>query len=109
MRMESIEYYALVSMYTHGLLGQANELTCDQVDRLIQRRTNSGIMTGGRPLVPQLQRRRRARLRELRLSLRGRSDGSAERLFRAPPSRMRRSRSLRSFGRFWPTRTSIKR
>ena len=50
MRMESIEYYALVSMYTHGLLGQANELTCDQVDRLIQRRTNSGIMTGGRPL-----------------------------------------------------------
>ena len=30
MRMESIEYYALVSMYTHGLLGQANELTCDR-------------------------------------------------------------------------------
>lgn len=50
MRMESVEYYALVSMYTNGLIGQANELTCDQVDRLIERRTNSGIMTGGRPL-----------------------------------------------------------
>lgn len=50
MRMESIEYYALVSMYTHGLIGKANELTCEQVDRLIERRTNSGITTGGRPL-----------------------------------------------------------
>lgn len=49
MRMESIEYYALVSMYTRGLIGHANELTCDQVDRLIERRTNSGITTGGRP------------------------------------------------------------
>lgn len=50
MRMESVEYYALVSMYTNGLIGQVNELTCDQVDRLIERRTNSGITTGGRPL-----------------------------------------------------------
>lgn len=50
MRMESIEYYALVSMYTNGLIGQANELTCEQVDRLIERRTNSGVTTGGRPL-----------------------------------------------------------
>ncbi len=50
MRMESIEYYALVSMYTKGLIGQANELTCEQVERLIERRTNSGILTGGRPL-----------------------------------------------------------
>ena len=50
MRMESVEYYALVSMYTNGLIGEAHELTCDQVDRLIERRTNSGIYTGGRPL-----------------------------------------------------------
>lgn len=50
MRMESVEYFALVSMYTHGLIGQANELTCDQVDRLIERRTRSGVTTGGRPL-----------------------------------------------------------
>lgn len=50
MRMESVEYYALVSMYTNGLIGEAHELTCDQVDRLIERRTNSGIHTGGRPL-----------------------------------------------------------
>ncbi len=50
MRMESIEYYALVSMYTKGLIGQVNELTCEQVDRLIERRTRDGITTGGRPL-----------------------------------------------------------
>ena len=50
MRMESIEYYALVSMYTKGLIGQVHELTCDQVDRLIERRTRDGITTGGRPL-----------------------------------------------------------
>lgn len=49
MRMESVEYYATVSMYTGNIIGQANELTCDQVDRLIERRTNSGILTGGRP------------------------------------------------------------
>lgn len=49
MRMESIEYYALVSMYTRGLIGQVHELTCDQVDRLIERRTRDGITTGGRP------------------------------------------------------------
>lgn len=50
MRMESVEYYATVSMYTRGLIGQANELTCEQVDRLIDRRVNDGITTGGRPL-----------------------------------------------------------
>ena len=49
MRMESVEYYATVSMYTSNIIGQANELTCEQVDRLIERRTNSGITTGGRP------------------------------------------------------------
>ena len=49
MRMESVEYYALVSMYTKGLIGQVNELTSAQVERLIERRTNSGITTGGRP------------------------------------------------------------
>ena len=49
MRMESVEYYATVSMYTGNIIGQANELTCEQVDRLIERRTNSGITTGGRP------------------------------------------------------------
>ena len=50
MRMESVEYYATVSMYTGNIIGQANELTCEQVDRLIERRKNSGITTGGRPL-----------------------------------------------------------
>lgn len=50
MRMESIEYYATVSMYTRGLIGQVNELTCAQVDRLVQRRIDSGLPSGGRPL-----------------------------------------------------------
>ncbi len=50
MRMESVEHYALLSMYARGLLGQANELTSEQVDRLIERRTNDGITTGGRPI-----------------------------------------------------------
>ena len=50
MRMESIEYYATVCMYTHGLIGQVNELTCAQVDRLVQRRVDTGLPSGGRPL-----------------------------------------------------------
>ena len=32
------------------ILGAGTVLTCEQVDRLIERRKNSGITTGGRPL-----------------------------------------------------------
>ena len=72
MRMESLEYYALVSMYTHGLIGQANELTCDQVDRLIERRRA--------PPLPQLRRGRHPRLRQMRFpGGGGRAEGAAER------------------------------
>ncbi len=50
MRMESLEYYALVDLYTYGFPGHANELTRSQIDCLIERRKNDGILTGGRPL-----------------------------------------------------------
>jgi L-fuculose-phosphate aldolase len=49
MRMESLEYYALVTMYTGNIIGRANELSCEQVDRLVEARTNLGISSGGRP------------------------------------------------------------
>lgn len=49
-RMESLEYYALVMMYTGSIIGQANELSCEQVDRLVDTRTKLGIRTGGRPV-----------------------------------------------------------
>jgi L-fuculose-phosphate aldolase len=48
-RMESLEYYAMVTMYT-GIIGQANELSCRQVDKLVDARTRLGITTGGRPV-----------------------------------------------------------
>lgn len=34
-RMESLEYYAKVTMYTESVIGRANELSCGQVDRLM--------------------------------------------------------------------------
>ncbi len=49
MRMESLEYYATVTLYTGYLIGRANELTGAQVDQLIKTRTGLGILTGGRP------------------------------------------------------------
>lgn len=48
-RMESLEYYAQITMYTTGLLRQASELTDSQIDRLLETRASLGITTGGRP------------------------------------------------------------
>ena len=50
MRMESLEYYALLTMYTGSIIGQANELSREQVDRLVETRTKLGITAGGRPV-----------------------------------------------------------
>ncbi len=50
MRMESLEYFALIDLYTYGAPGHATVLTRAQIDRLIERRANDGILTGGRPL-----------------------------------------------------------
>ncbi len=46
MRMESLEFFATVSLYTK-VIGQVHELTGPQIDRLIERRQNSGVTTGG--------------------------------------------------------------
>lgn len=50
MRMESLEYYAQVTMYTGSVLGRANELTERQIDQLIETRSRLGITAGGRPV-----------------------------------------------------------
>ena len=50
MRMESLEYYALLTMYTGSIIGQANELSREQVDRLVETRSRLGIPAGGRPV-----------------------------------------------------------
>ncbi len=49
-RMESIEYYAKITMYTDYIIGHANELSCGQVDKLMDTRQRLGITTGGRPI-----------------------------------------------------------
>ncbi len=48
-RMESLEYYATVTMYSRSIIGRANELSCGQVDKLLDTRERLGITTGGRP------------------------------------------------------------
>lgn len=53
-RMESLEYYATVMMYTGSIIGQANELSCEQVDKLVDTRTKLGIHTGGRPVCQNI-------------------------------------------------------
>jgi len=54
-RLESLEYYATVLMYTGKIIGQANELSCNQVKELITIREKLGITSGGIPpcsLIP---------------------------------------------------------
>lgn len=48
-RLESLEYYATVLMYTGNIIGKANVLSCNQVSDLMQIRQNLGIATGGVP------------------------------------------------------------
>lgn len=48
-RMESLEYYAQVTLNTVFLLGRANELSKEQVDRLVAQRERMGVHRGGRP------------------------------------------------------------
>lgn len=50
MRMESLEYYALLTMYTHSIIGQANKLSREQVDQLVETRIKLGVTAGGRPV-----------------------------------------------------------
>lgn len=48
-RLESMEYYATILMYTGRIIGKQNELSCGQVDELIQIRKVLGINSGGIP------------------------------------------------------------
>ena len=48
-RLESMEYYATILMYTGRVLGKQNELSCKQVDELLHIRQVLGITTGGIP------------------------------------------------------------
>lgn len=50
-RLESLEYYATVLMYTGNIICKANELSDNQVLQLLQIRNNLGIHLGGRPPV----------------------------------------------------------
>lgn len=48
-RMESLEHYATMMMYTSKIIGSHNILNSSQVDTLIELRTSMGIQNGGRP------------------------------------------------------------
>lgn len=48
-RLESLEYYATLMMYTGNIIGKANELNCSQVSRLMEIREKLGINSGGTP------------------------------------------------------------
>jgi len=51
-RLESIEYYATILMYTGNIIGRQNLLSCDQVNKLLEIRQKLGITTGGIPPCP---------------------------------------------------------
>ncbi len=48
-RLESLEHYAMIIMYTCHIIGKANVLSCKQVNELIKIREKMGITSGGVP------------------------------------------------------------
>ena len=48
-RLESMEHYATIMMYTSNIIGKCNILTCDQITPLIETRKKMGITGGGVP------------------------------------------------------------
>ncbi len=48
-RLEAVEYYATIMMYTGNIIGKQNPLTCEQVKPLLKIRENLGIKGGGVP------------------------------------------------------------
>lgn len=54
-RLESLEYYATVLMYTGNIIGKANELSSKQISQLVEIRRKLGINTGGTPKVKDLE------------------------------------------------------
>ena len=51
-RLESIEYYAYITMLTEKVIGHSNPLNREQIDALVAMRTKFGIMAGGYPAIP---------------------------------------------------------
>ncbi|MFE4524170.1 class II aldolase/adducin family protein [Cytobacillus firmus] len=49
-RMESLEHYALMLMYSEHIIQKSNELNADQIAELIKIRKKMGIHTGGIPV-----------------------------------------------------------
>ena len=48
-RLEALEHYAMVLMYTGNVIGKANVLSCDQVQELLEIRKKLGSTAGGIP------------------------------------------------------------
>lgn len=48
-RLESLEHYAMILMYTGNIIGKANVLSCEQIRELIKIREKLGIYSGGVP------------------------------------------------------------
>lgn len=48
-RMESLEHYAMMHMYTTNIMNKSNELDCNQIADLVEIRHKMGIKTGGVP------------------------------------------------------------
>jgi 5-methylthioribose kinase len=48
-RLESLEYYATVTMNTHSIIGKAQVLDAEEVSKLIDLREKFGITSGGLP------------------------------------------------------------
>ena len=55
-RMESLEHYALMLMYSNNIINKTNELNCAQISDLIDIREKMGIKTGGIPTCEQGER-----------------------------------------------------
>ena len=49
-RLESIEFFANILMFSDNIIKEQNVLTCDQVNQLIDIRTRGGVLTGGVPI-----------------------------------------------------------
>lgn len=48
-RLESLEYYASIMMYTQNIIGKSNLLSCEQIQPLMEVRKKLGISGGGVP------------------------------------------------------------
>jgi L-fuculose-phosphate aldolase len=50
-RLESLEHYALILMYTSNIIKKANELSPKEISELIEIRTKMGVTAGGLPVA----------------------------------------------------------